>query len=209
MSAFAVIKSGGKQHRVSPDDVIVVEKLDGAAGDAVSFDDVLMLSVGDDVKIGDPIVSGQSVTGEIVEQRRADKILIIKKRRRSTYRRTQGHRQPETVVRITGVGGAKAKAAPAKKAAAAPKAEPKSAAPAKAAPKAAAPAGDDDLKMLTGVGPALETKLKDAGVTSFAQIAAWTDADIANLEETISGLAGKVEKGDWLANAAKLAKGEE
>lgn len=100
---FAVIKTGGKQYRVAPDDVIVVEKLAGAAGDKIAFGEVLLVADGVSVTAGAPTVSGASVAGEIVEQRKGEKVLVVKKRRRSTYRRRRGHRQLESVVRITGV----------------------------------------------------------------------------------------------------------
>ena len=115
---YAVIRTGGKQYRVSKDDMIAVEKLDGKAGDKVKFDEVLMLGeAGKEPKIGEPLVSGASVTAEVVHQARADKISVIKFRRRKNYHRNKGHRQHETVLKITDIS---AKAA-AKKAA--PKAE--------------------------------------------------------------------------------------
>lgn len=209
---FAVIKTGGKQYKVAEGDTITVEKLDAETGKDVTFDSVLMLGNGDDITIGAPLVEGASVFGEVAEQTRGDKVIIRKKRQRQTYRRTKGHRQHLTLVTITGISADGKK--PAKKAApkkeAAPKVEaPAAEAPAKAAPKAeAAPAATgkaDDLKKLTGVGPAVATKLNDAGITSFAQIAALTDADIAKLEEELS-IVGKFEKGDWVAQAQELAK---
>jgi large subunit ribosomal protein L21 len=100
---FAVIKTGGKQYRVAADDVIVVEKLDAEAGAQISFGEVLMLGDGGDVKIGAPTLTGASVTGELVEQRKGEKIKIFKKKRRNTYRRKRGHRQHESVVRITAI----------------------------------------------------------------------------------------------------------
>jgi large subunit ribosomal protein L21 len=100
---FAVIKTGGKQYRVAKDDVIVVEKLEAEAGKSVSFGDVLMVADGANVSVGAPLVKGASVTGEVVEQRKGEKVKVFKKRRRNTYRRKRGHRQNETVVRITAV----------------------------------------------------------------------------------------------------------
>ena len=170
---YAVIKTGGKQYRVQPGDVIVVEKLDGEAGANVSFGDVLMLGGDKGVTLGAPLIAGASVAATLVETRKGEKIKIFKKTRRQGYRRTNGHRQMESVLRITGIEGAgeKAKwdgetslltkaeinararglaprtteteAKPAKKAAA-PKAEAK-AAPAKKAPakKAAAKTAED------------------------------------------------------------------
>ena len=117
---YAVIRTGGKQYRVAKDDIIAIEKLDGKAGDKVKFDEVLMLGeAGKEPKIGAPLVSGASVTAEVVDQAKADKITVIKFRRRKNYHRTKGHRQHETVLKITGIS---AKAA-AKKAG--PKAEAK------------------------------------------------------------------------------------
>ncbi len=98
---FAVIKTGGKQYRVAADDVIVVEKLAGEKGDKVTLGESLMLVDGSDVKFGGAGV----VSGEIVEQRKGDKVLVFKKTRRSTYRRKNGHRQHETVIRITSLSG--------------------------------------------------------------------------------------------------------
>jgi large subunit ribosomal protein L21 len=101
---FAVIKTGGKQYRVAESDVIVVEKLAGEAGGAIAFEEVLLIGDGADITVG-AALAGASVTGELVEQRRGDKIKIFKKRRRNTYRRKNGHRQAESVVRITSIAG--------------------------------------------------------------------------------------------------------
>jgi large subunit ribosomal protein L21 len=99
---FAVIKTGGKQYRVAKDDVIVVEKLEGEAGASVKFD-VVMLADGSNVKLGGAL-SGVSVTGELVETAKGEKVNVFKKRRRNTYRRNRGHRQLESTVKITAVG---------------------------------------------------------------------------------------------------------
>ena len=99
---FAVIKTGGKQYKVAKDDVITVERLPGEAGGSVSFEEVLMLG-GDDTKVGAPLVDGASVSGEIVEQTRGEKIIVFKKQRRQNYRRKKGHRQELTVVKITDI----------------------------------------------------------------------------------------------------------
>jgi large subunit ribosomal protein L21 len=101
--SYAVIKTGGKQYRVSSGDRLRVEKLAGDVGSEITFDEVLMLG-GDTVSIGTPLVSGASVTAKIVAQDRAKKIIIFKYRRRKNYRRKSGHRQPFTEIEITGVG---------------------------------------------------------------------------------------------------------
>ena len=107
---YAVIKTGGKQYRVQPGDVIVVEKLDGEAGSNVSFGDVLMLGGDKGVTLGAPMIAGATVAATLVETRKGEKIKIFKKTRRQGYRRTNGHRQMESVLRITGIDGAGEKA---------------------------------------------------------------------------------------------------
>ncbi|MBU1325044.1 MAG: 50S ribosomal protein L21 [Alphaproteobacteria bacterium] len=107
---YAVIKTGGKQYRVQPGDVIVVEKLDGDAGSDVSFGDVLMLGGDKGVTLGAPLVAGAAVAATLIETRKGEKIKIFKKIRRQGYRRTGGHRQMESVLRITGIEGAGEKA---------------------------------------------------------------------------------------------------
>ena len=107
---YAVIKTGGKQDRVQPGDVIVVEKLDGEAGSNVSFGDVLMLGGDKGVTLGAPMIAGATVAATLVETRKGEKIKIFKKIRRQGYRRTNGHRQMESVLRITGIEGAGEKA---------------------------------------------------------------------------------------------------
>ena len=103
---YAVIKTGGKQYRVQPGDVIVVEKLDGEAGSNVSFGDVLMLGGDKGVTLGAPTIAGAAVAATLIETRKGEKIKVFKKIRRQGYRRTNGHRQMESVLRITGIEGA-------------------------------------------------------------------------------------------------------
>jgi large subunit ribosomal protein L21 len=106
---YAVIKTGGKQYRVKPGDLLVVEKLDGDAGAEISFDQVLAVGEGADVVLGAPLVAGASVVATLVETRKGEKIKIFKKRRRQGYRRTRGHRQPESVLRVTSIAGSEGK----------------------------------------------------------------------------------------------------
>ena len=107
---YAVIKTGGKQYRVQPGDTIVVEKLDGDAGAELKFDSVLMLGGDKGVTLGAPMIAGATVAATLVETRKGEKIKIFKKIRRQGYRRTNGHRQMESVLRITGIEGAGEKA---------------------------------------------------------------------------------------------------
>ncbi len=102
---YAVIESGGKQHRVTEGEVLQLEKLDAATGDKVKFDKILMVGEGDSVKIGTPYVEGGQVTAEVLKQGRGDKVTIVKFNRRKNYRRKQGHRQMFTEVKITGIKG--------------------------------------------------------------------------------------------------------
>ena len=103
---YAVFRTGGKQYRARQGERLRVERLDGAVGDAVSFDQVLLVGEGAEVKVGAPLLAGGKVEAKVVSQGREDKITIIKFRRRKHYRRTQGHRQSFTEVEITGISGA-------------------------------------------------------------------------------------------------------
>ncbi|MEL7253905.1 MAG: 50S ribosomal protein L21 [Pseudomonadota bacterium] len=225
---FAVLKTGGKQYKVQSGDTLRVEKIAADAGEKVQFNDVLMLG-GDSPVIGAPFVDGAAVQAEVVDQIKGDKVIhFVKRRRKHGSQRTKGHRQQLTLLRVTEIlekGGDKSgvKAAvgagsvaavvaaatekkPAKKAA--PKAEPKAEKP-KAEKKPAAKKADaagDDLKQLSGVGPALEKKLHEAGVTTFAQVAAWTEDDVAAMDEKLS-FKGRIEREGWIEQAKKLAEG--
>ncbi len=213
---FAVMKTGGKQYRVRPGDVLRVEKLAADAGDKVQFNEVLMIGT----TIGTPLVEGAGVQAEVLDQIKGEKVIhFVRRRRKHSSKRTRGHRQRLTLVRITEIlekgadksgvmaaigAGSAAAAGPAS----APKKAAKKAAPKKPAPKAAkaAASGGDDLKQLSGVGPALEKKLHAAGVTTFAQIAAWTDEDVAAMDEKLS-FKGRITREGWIEQARKLAKG--
>ncbi|HEV7159305.1 MAG TPA: 50S ribosomal protein L21 [Caulobacteraceae bacterium] len=102
---YAVIKTGGKQYRVQAGDLIVVDKLAGEPGARVAFDQVLMIGDGEAVVVGAPLISGASVSATLIETRKGDKIKVFKKIRRQGYRRTRGHRQHESVLRVIGIDG--------------------------------------------------------------------------------------------------------
>lgn len=229
---FAVLKTGGKQYRVASGDVLRVEKLAAEPGETVQFNDILMIGA----QVGTPTVDGAAVQAEVVDQVKGDKVIhFVKRRRKHSSKRTKGHRQQLTLVKVTellekggdktGVKAAVGAASAIAVAAAAPKAKaaPKKAAPkkseaktqpkaeAKAAPKKAAPkaeAGADDLKKLSGVGPALEKKLVAAGVTTFAQIAAWGESDIAEFDEKLS-FKGRIEREGWVEQAKAIVAEQE
>lgn len=221
---FAVLKTGGKQYKVQSGDMLRVEKLAADAGEKVQFNEVLMLG-GDAPVVGAPFVEGAAVQAEVVDQIKGDKVIhFVKRRRKHGSKRTKGHRQQLTVLRVTDIlekGGDKSgvkaavgagSVAVAAVAAAEAKTPAKAAAPKKAeekkaAPKTAAKAeGGDDLKQLSGVGPALEKKLHEAGVSTFAQIAAWTEEDVAAMDEKLS-FKGRIEREGWIEQAKELAKG--
>lgn len=103
---FAVIRTGGKQYKVAKDDVVAVEKLAGEPGAAIELAEVLMIGEGAEVATGTPLLAGASVAATVVEQKRAPKIIVFKKQRRKNYRRKKGHRQYQTVLRITEIRGA-------------------------------------------------------------------------------------------------------
>ncbi|KAA5803594.1 50S ribosomal protein L21 [Alkalicaulis satelles] len=219
---YAVIKTGGKQYRVAQGDVLRVEKLDAEAGDVVTFDQVLMIGGEGEALVGAPAVDGAAVTANVLDERKDKKVIIFKKRRRQNYRRKRGHRQWITVISIAEIlkpGTKSALGAKSKAAKPAAKPETADAAPAKPAkapakakaeaktdakPKAKA-AGGDDLTKLNGVGPAYAKKLAEAGVTTFAQVAAWSEADLERLDGEIAGLKAKAESGGWIAQAKELA----
>jgi len=185
---YAVIKSGGKQHRVVEGEILRVEKLDIATGETITFDEILLIGEGDSVEIGAPYVAGKTVSAEVVNHGRGKKIKIVKFHRRKHHRKQMGHRQWFTEIKITAIGGA----GTAKKAA-------------KAAPKAEAPKteGADDLTRISGVGPVLVKKLNDAGITSFAQIAAFTAEDIARIDDVLN-FKGRIERDDWIGQAKQF-----
>ncbi len=204
---FAVLKTGGKQYKVQAGDVLRVEKLAADAGEKVQFNDVLMLG-GDAPVVGAPFVEGAGVQAEVIEQIKGDKVIkFVKRRRKHSSKRTVGHRQKLTLVKITDIlssgadkSGIKAATGSAPAGEAAPVAKkPAKKAEAKAKAPAAAAAADD-LTALNGVGPAAAKKLVEAGIESFAALAALSDEQIAAID-TI-----KV-KPEWVEQAKELAQG--
>jgi large subunit ribosomal protein L21 len=201
---FAVLKTGGKQYKVASGDVLRVEKLAADAGDKIQFNEILMVGS----TVGAPFVEGAGVQAEVIDQIKGEKLInFVKRRRKHSSKRTKGHRQKLTLVRITDIlekgadkSGVKAAVGAGSVAGVAvAAAAPKKAAPAKAAaaPKAeAAASAADDLSQITGVGPAAVKKLNAAGITTFAQLAA---ADAETVESA------KI-KPEWVEQAKELAK---
>ena len=204
---FAVLKTGGKQYKVQSGDVLRVERLAADAGETIQFNEILMLG-GDAPVVGAPMVDGAAVQAEVIDQIKGKKVInFVKRRRKHSSKRTVGHRQKLTLLRITDIlasGGDKTgvKAAIGTGSVsgfvAKPADEKKPAAKKAAAPKtAAAPAASgDDLTQITGVGPAAAKKLVAAGINTFADLA---KVDVDSFD------AVKV-KPEWVAQAADLSK---
>ncbi len=229
---FAVIKTGGKQYSVSASDRLKVETLAGEPGEIIEIAEVLMVGEGDNTTIGTPYVEGAAVAVEIIQQGRARKVIAFKKRRRQNSKRTIGHRQHFTEIEVTEIltGGAKPskKAAPKKatadaKPAASAKADTdskpaakeqpaveKKEAKADTAPAATlftAPEGDaDDLKIVNGIGPVAEKQLNEQGITTYAQVANFSDEDIVRIDEAMPFSAAQIET--WRDQAKDLIKGK-
>ena len=226
---YAVIKTGGKQYRVSPGDKLRVESLAVAEGESVDFDQILMVSDGNNVSIGNPHVSDAVVTGKVVNHGRGDKVRIVKFRRRKHHRKQMGHRQNYTELEIVSINGVTAPAsskdsAKAKSSGADSSSKAKSVktdnsskeassaavAAAAVAPKFLdAPNGEpDDLKKILGIGPVLEEKLNEMGIYHYSQIAEFSDTDVANINTHLN-FPGRIERDEWIAQAKNLADGGE
>lgn len=198
---YAVIKTGGKQYRVSVGDKLKVESLAVEAGDKVTLDHVLMIGDGDNVQVGTPTLDS-TVEATVLSNGRGKKLRIVKFRRRQNSRTRTGHRQNYTELEITKIGGkgAAKKAAPKKEAK--PKAEKveKKAAPKKATKKAE---GADDLTKISGVGPVIVGKLEALGITTFQQIADFTAEDIERIDNELN-FKGRIERDDWVKQAKEF-----
>ena len=223
---FAVLKTGGKQYRVQPGDVLRVEKLAASAGETVQFNDILMLG-GDAATIGAPLVAGAAVQAEVIDQIKGDKVIhFVKRRRKHSSQRTKGHRQHLTLVRVTDILATGADATGVKVAIGAGSVSGAAlvaasvavaASPAAEAPAGARPANlltearggqADDLKRISGVGPKLEGLLQENGVFHFDQIAAWTPQEVAYMDDHLS-FKGRIERDGWIDQASQFAAEKE
>jgi len=199
---FAVLKTGGKQYKVQSGDVLRVERLAADAGETIQFNEILMLG-GDAPVVGAPMVDGAAVQAEVIDQIKGKKVInFVKRRRKHSSKRTVGHRQKLTLLRITDIlasGGDKTgvKAAIGTGSVSGFVAKPADEKKPAAKKAAAAPAAaGDDLTQITGVGPAAAKKLVAAGINTFADLA---KVDVDSFD------AVKV-KPEWVAQAADLSK---
>ncbi|GAU82485.1 50S ribosomal protein L21 [Bosea sp. 2KB_26] len=206
---FAVIKTGGKQFRVAANDEITIAKLEGEPGDTVAFGNVLMLTDGEKSTLGAKELAEITVAGEIVRQARGEKVIAFKKRRRQNSKRKRGFRAELTIVRITDIltGGKKPEMKKGDASTVAVKAA-ASAVKGKAKAEAKAEALDaSNLSLISGVGPTIEKKLRAAGITSWNDIAAWSEADVAKWDEELK-LRGRATREEWVVQAKELLAGK-
>ena len=202
---FAVIKTGGKQYTVAANDVITIERLEGEAGDVISFSEVLMIG-GEKAVVGSPFVAGATVAGQLVEQTRGIKTISFKKRRRQNSKRKKGHRQHLSLVLITEIltDGKK----PSGKVTEAKAAKVVAAAGVAVAAAAVGGAADQsNLSLIAGIGPTIEKKLRAAGIQSWSEIAAWDEAAIAKWDEELA-LRGRATREEWVEQAKELLAGK-
>jgi large subunit ribosomal protein L21 len=204
---YAVIRTGGKQYRVAPDDVIEIERLVAEPGEQVQFSEVLMIAGDGDFSLGAPLIAGAMVAGEVTALTRGPKLVIFKKKRRKHFRRKNGHRQELMKVRITEILTDGRKPADSARAEA-PVARDQAAAPAPQAPAAApSSSGGDNLSLISGVGPKIKQSLNELGYTRFDQIAALTPGEIEAIETALKSK-GRVGRDEWVAQARDLMEGK-
>ena len=215
---YAVMRTGGKQYRVEPGQTLRVEKLEAEEGSTVRFDQVLMVG-GAETAVGSPLLAGAAVEAQVLAQVKGDKVIsFVRRRRKHSSKRTRGHRQRLTVLRVTGIqpteGAEMVRAAALDEAAADTSLDAEAQ---DAGDDAALEAGDkpqfldapreggpDDLTRIKGVGPKLAGILHEIGVHHFDQIAAWTEEEVAYMDARLS-FHGRIGREGWIEQAARLA----
>jgi large subunit ribosomal protein L21 len=202
---YAIVEIAGHQFKVEKDQKVFVNRLAIEEGEAVSFDNVLLIADGSNITVGAPAIGGAQVSAKVLKHLQGDKVIVFKKKRRKGYRKKNGHRQALTEIVIESVVASGAKPA-AKAEKAAPKKETKKV-EAKAAPKKAAKATGkaDDLKKVEGIGPKIAETLVEAGIATFAELA---KTDAAKISEIIAGVRGNHVTDTWPAQAQLAADGK-
>lgn len=208
---YAIVEIAGQQFKIEKDQKLFVHRLQEDEGATVSIDKVLLLGNDNDITLGAPAIEGAFAEAKVLGHLKGDKVIVFKKKRRKGYRKKNGHRQSLTEIQISSIsatGGKKSapkaeKKAPAKKAApkkeeAAPKAE-------KKAPAKKATSKGDDLKKVEGIGPKIASTLNEAGIMTFADLAA---TDAAKIAEIISGVRGNHVTDSWPMQAQMAADGK-
>ncbi|WP_272021706.1 50S ribosomal protein L21 [Olleya namhaensis] len=202
---YAIVEIAGHQFKVEKDQKVFVNRLATEEGEAVSFDNVLLIADGSNITVGAPAIGGAQVSAKVLKHLQGDKVIVFKKKRRKGYRKKNGHRQALTEIVIENIVASGAKPT-AKAEKAAPKKETKKV-EAKAAPKKAAKATGkaDDLKKVEGIGPKIAETLVAAGIATFAELA---KTDAAKISEIISGVRGNHVTDTWPAQAQLAADGK-
>ena len=212
---YAVIKTGGKQYRVSPGDMLKVESIDAEVGATIDFEEIMMIANGEDITVGTPTIASAKVAALVVAHGRAKKVEIVKFRRRKHHQKRTGHRQNFTQVQIQNINGegapervatpktaeAEEVAAPAKKAV--PKKEAKADKPA-----AKAKSSSDDLSKIEGIGPKAAAALVEGGIASFSDLAEASVEDIQKILEEAEGRFSSLKPATWSKQAILAADGK-
>jgi large subunit ribosomal protein L21 len=202
---FAVVKTGGKQYRLSVGEKLKIEQIAAEPGQVVALAEVLAVGSGETITLGTPVVAGAAVHATVLSHGRADKVRIFKMRRRKHYQKRQGHRQWFTEIFISEIafGGESAKAS-------APSVATFAAAPAPALAKKASKAAKvgDDLTIVEGIGPKIDGLFKDAGITTFSQLA---DTSVDKMKEILHAAGPRYQMhnpGTWAEQAALARDGK-
>ncbi|MFV0305561.1 MAG: 50S ribosomal protein L21 [Moheibacter sp.] len=202
---YAIVEIAGLQYKVEQDQQLYVNRLQGEAGDQVSFDRVLLTDNGS-VQVGAPVIDGVSVVAKIVEHVKGDKVIVFKKKRRKGYKKKNGHRQQFTKIEVTSIGIGKAKKAAPKKEAEV-KEEKTTPKVAKTTAKKATKKGDD-LKLVEGIGPKAAEALVAAGVDSFTKLSKKSAEDIKTILSEASSTLAHLDPETWAKQAELAAEGK-
>ncbi|MEP3838249.1 MAG: 50S ribosomal protein L21 [Algibacter sp.] len=199
---YAIVEIAGHQFKVEKDQKVFVNRLATEEGKAVSFDNVLLLSDGDNVTVGAPAIDGAQVSAKVLKHLKGDKVIVFKKKRRKGYRVKNGHRQSLTEIVIESIVSSGAKKA-------APKKETKKVEAKAAAPKAKKATGKaDDLKKIEGAGPKAAEALVNAGLDTFAKVAEAKAEDLSNILSEASSRLSHIVTDTWPKQAKLAAEGK-
>ena len=196
---YAVVEIAGHQFKVEKDQKVFVNRLQTEEGQSVSFDNVLLIADGNNITVGAPAINGAQVGAKVVKHLKGDKVIVFKKKRRKGYRVKNGHRQFLTEIIIENIVASGAK--PAAKAQAKKEVKPE---PKKAADKTS-DKSTDDLKKIEGIGPKIASTLNDAGILTYADLAASTPEKIS---EIIADVRGNHVTDTWPTQAKLAAEGK-
>ncbi len=200
---YAIVEIAGQQFKVSKDQKVFVHRLDTEEGKNVSFSKVLLLDNAGAITLGAPAIDGASVEAKVLQHLKGDKVIVFKKKRRKGYKKKNGHRQSLTQIEIVSISASGAKAAPAKKAEAKTEAVKEE----KKAPAKKAKAGDD-LTKIEGIGPKASEALVNAGVDTFAKLAAKSADETKEILVDASSTLSHLDPTTWAEQAQLAADGK-